>query len=390
MVLWLRKAFIRDYDNLNDPKVRSAHGKLSSWLGIVLNAILVSLKLSSAFYLAAMGGWVFSLALVGDAVNNLFDFTSSILSLVGFAITSKPADSEHPYGHGRAEYIAGMLIGVAIIASGGMLLFRSAQGILLAEEVSYDLFAYIALSATLPIKGIQCYVNMRLGKLLHSPTLKAVGMDALFDVALSTLLLLGAAISAWTKLGSLDAYLGALVSLFLIYAGARALKEAGDPLLGETLPAELEAQVKEIVFADPRVKGVHDFLCHSYGEGVRYISFHMELDGSLSLQKAHEIVDEMEEKVALRTHSEVLIHPDPVDLNNPELHHVEVEIEAVLQRFPEVSFHDLHVKEVEGKETYCFDVLLPFGYEEEKMAELKRELGSLSVATLVHYDHPYS
>lgn len=389
MVTLLRRAFIRDYQNIEDPDIRAAHGAMSSWLGIFLNAILVGLKTTSALLLAASGGWVFSLALLGDALNNLFDFSSCLISLIGFRITRKPADKEHPYGHGRAEYIAGMLIGVAIIVSAALLLVRSIQGIVEQEQVAYDLFAYIALGATLPLKGLQSYVNFSLGKTLRSPTLRAVGFDAVIDVLLSSTLLIGALISHFLQIGSLDSYLGAAVSLFLFVAGGRALKEASDPLLGAALPSELQHQVEEIALADPRVQGVHDFLCHSYGEGVRFLSFHVELDESYSLKQAHEIIDSIEEKVQKATHSSVVVHADPVRLHDGKLDAYKAKIEEVLSHYGEgLSFHDLHFKRQGGKQVLCFDVLLPFGFKGE--AEIKRELGSLNVPFEVTFDHPYS
>lgn len=383
MVLWLRKTFIRDYERLDDPLVRSRHGTLSSWIGIFLNLILVGLKLSSAFLLASANHWIFSMALIGDALNNFFDFSSSIIALIGFQMARKPADKEHPYGHGRAEYIAGMLIGVAILVSAGMLAFRSVQSIVHQDEVSTDIFAFLALALTLPLKGLQSYINFSLGKTLSSPTLTAVGRDAIIDVALSTSLLIGFFLAKVLSFPNLDGYLGAVVSLFLCYAGIRALKEATDPLLGEAPSATLQREVEEIVLGFEEVHGVHDFLCHSYGENVRFLSFHVELDGSLSLKKAHDLLEAIEEKVSERTHSSVVVHPDPID--SEVLLKYEDKVTAILAPY-QLTYHDLHLSEG----TLNLEVLLPFGFKEEDKKKIEADLRSLSENVHVVFDHPYA
>ena len=385
MVTWLRKTFIRDYQNLADARVRSAHGVLSSWIGIFLNAILVGLKLTSALLLASSNAWVFSMALLGDALNNFFDFSSSIIALIGFRLSKKPADKEHPYGHGRAEYIAGMLIGVAIIVSASMLLFRSVQSVIETEEVRYDLFAFLALAMTLPLKGFQSYLNFSLGKKLSSPTLFAVGRDALIDVALSTSMLIGLLVSYLAHLPSLDGYLGIAVSAFLAYAGIKAMKEAADPLLGAPLSSELQKQVEDIALKEEHVRGVHDFLCHSYGENVRFLSFHVEIDQDLSLKEAHEIIDRIEEKVAEATQSSVVAHADPIDIDDDRLSTYKEKVEGILQPHG-LSFHDLHFKEG----VLYVDILLPFDFKEEEREKVLEELKSLDVKVSTTFDHPYS
>lgn len=382
MLTLLRKAFIRDYAALDDAEVRAKHGILCSVLGILLNAILVFLKLFAALYAAAANGWVLSFALIGDTLNNAFDIGSSVASLVGFRLSRKPADKGHPYGHARAEYIAGVVIGTAILFSAGTLLVESIQSIVGNAEISYGAFAYIALGATLPIKALQAYLNYAMGKLLHSPTLKGVARDALSDIILSSLLLIGAILSTVFSWPYLDGYLGAFVSLFLIYSGIRALIEAASPLLGEPMKKALEEEIAAYVREYPEVRGVHDILCHQYGPSVAFLTLHVEVDPSLSLMEAHEIASRIEEGLSSRLHSSVLVHVDPYD-SHAELRE---KVEGILSSLDSrISCHDLHVE----NDKLTLDVLLPFDLD-AKQGEIKRELGSLGYEVDVVFDHPYS
>lgn len=385
MVNFLRRVFIRDYQNLEDPKVRASHGVMSAVIGLFLNAVLFTLKFLSAILLLLSSGGILSMALLGDALNNGFDFLSSLISLIGFQISKKPADEDHPYGHGRSEYIAGMLVGVAIIVSAALLIYRSVQGIIGNEQISYDLFAFIALGATLPIKGLQAYLNFSLGKTLNSPTLKGVAFDATHDIILSSLLLTFALLSTYLSWPSLDNYLGIGTSCFLIFSGVEIIKESSSPLLGSPIDPELRESVEKMVLEDRRVHGVHDFICHTYGASTRYISFHVELDDSISLKAAHDIIDELEVKVSSLTHSSVLIHPDPIPVHDQKLDAYREKVTEILSSIdPEITFHDLHFK----KETLHMDILLPF-----KKAGLKRKITEklhlLGIPLSLTFDHPY-
>ena len=389
MLTLLRKTFIRDYDQIASPEVRAKHGVFSSILGLFLNAILVTLKLLSAILLALGNSGLLSMALLGDALNNLFDFASSIIALIGFKLSRKPADKDHPYGHGRAEYIAGILIGVAIVASAVILIYRSIQGIIKNEAVSYDVLAYIVLALTLPIKGLQFYVNHGFGKLLHSPALIAVSRDSLSDIVLSSLLLLFALLSHAFSWGSLDNYLGIFVSLFLFYNGFKAFKEASDPLLGAPIDVELQEQIEAIAKTDPRVLGIHDFIVHSYGESVRYISFHAELNEELSLKDAHDIIDALEEKIEEQTLAHVVIHPDPVS-HNHELEELKSRVALLLQEVDgRLDFHDAHLQDNNGIKTLHIDVLLPFDAEPSLSEKVSESLSKLGFPTKVTFDHPF-
>lgn len=389
MATWLRKTFIRNYDRIDDPKVRSAHGVLSAWLGIFLNLILFSLKFVSAILLAANAGWVFSLAILGDSLNNLFDFTNNLITLIGFSLAKKPADEKHPFGHERAEYIAGLLIGVAILLSAAFLLYRSITGIVQSEQVSYDLLAFIALGATLPIKAFQSYVNFSFGKLLHSDTLRSIGMDSLIDAVVSTLILVFALIGTHLSWPSFDAYLGALLALFLGYNGVNAIRLSIDSLLGSPIRKEFVKEVEAIALSHEGVKGVHDVLCHNYGEDIRYVSLHVELDGNLTLNETHAIIDAVENDIQVQLHASALVHPDPHAEENGKNATIAKQIKEILASIDEnLTFHDLQIKKEGGKTTLSFDVLLPYSRDENLEKRILDALKVLDEEVDVTFDHP--
>lgn len=378
----LRKAFIKDYQNIDDAEVRAKHGVLCSALGIILNAILVLLKLFAAIVLAMNNGYVLSLALLGDTINNAFDIGSSVASLIGFRLSRKPADKGHPYGHARAEYVAGVVIGTAILFSAGTLLVESIRSIANNASLSYDLFAYLALGATIPIKGLQAYLNFAMGSLLRSPTLKGVGRDALTDMILSSLLLIGAILSTTFHWPFLDGYLGSFVALFLIYAGVRALIEGASPLLGEPMEKSFEEEIRAYIAKESDILGVHDIVCHQYGESVRFLTLHIEVDPSLTLLQAHETADRIEAGLSKQFHASVMVHVDPYD-DHAELRE---KARALLQNIdPRLTCHDLHVED----QILHLDVLLPFDLD-QKQEQIKRELSSLGYEVQVVFDHPYS
>ena len=382
MLSFLRKAFIKDYENLGEGEVRAAHGVLCSIAGIILNAILVFLKLFAALFLASRNGWVLSFALIGDTLNNSFDIGSSVASLIGFRLSRKPADQGHPYGHARAEYLAGVVIGTAILFSAGTLIVESIQSIAGNAALSYDLLAYIALGATIPIKGLQSYLNYAMGSLLRSPTLKGVARDSLTDMVLSTLLLIGAILSTTFAWPFLDGYLGCFVGLFLCYAGIRALIDSASPLLGEPMKKSFVEEVEAYVRRFPEVYGVHDVLCHQYGESVRFLTLHIEVDPGLSLKDAHETADHIERGLNERFHASSLVHVDPYDGDIV----LREQVAMILKGLdPRISCHDLHLE----NDVLHLDVLLPFGLD-GKQDEIKRELSSLGYELDVVFDHPYS
>ena len=389
MVTLLRRLFIRDYADVENQSVRVAHGRLSALLGLILNSILVGLKLSSAILLAKENAWVFSMALLGDAMNNFFDFAGNLATLFGFHASSKPADEDHPYGHQRAEYLATLFIGIVIAASAILLLYHSIDGLVAGRQVDYDTLTLIALGATLPIKGIQCYVNFGLGKAIHSSTLKSVAIDALLDIIVSTTLFTVALISRFVPMGSADGWLGIFLAAVLGYGAFKVLREATSELLGARMDPKFYEKARALALEEEGVLGVHDLICHSYGEASRYLYLHAEVDASLSLMEAHGIADALERKLSNALHCPVSIHVDPVDADDAELSALKAKVHAILAKYPYTHAHDIHFHEEDGRRVLAIEVAVPYGFDEGKQEEMKKELSSLYGDVEATFEHPY-
>lgn len=366
MVNLLRKIFIKNYQNVGDDHVRTAHGSLAAWFGIVSNLILVGLKLFAAFYLYYQSNWtVLSIALIADAANNFVDMASSIITLIGFKVASKKPDREHPFGHQRAEYIAALIVALLILVVGVELLRESITKVAEQIPVDYSLTTVIILGVAVLLKLLQSYVNFGIGKCISSLVLRATAIDSLLDAIATTLVLL-AALFAISPLGwnFLDGWVGIFLSLFILYEGAMVAKDALSPLLGERNDPDLEEKIKKIAFSHKEILGIHDLIIHSYGATRNYVSFHAEVDESQSLLSAHNLIDEIEKEIKHELRVEVLIHIDPVAIGDEEF---EAFKEKVVQLATNVdqnaTIHDFRIIQKDDYRTLSFDVLLP--YEDE-------------------------
>lgn len=390
MVNLLRRLFIKDYQNTENERVRIAHGLLASWFGLVTNFILVCLKLSAALLMAASSSWVFSSAIIGDSINNLGDMGSSIASLVGFSASKKPADEDHPYGHQRSEYIAGLIVSMLIIFAGVILLTQSIMKAIQGENVFYSLYSMIILGISILLKVLQGYVNRSLGKIIDSTPLKATAVDSWTDVAATSVILIGAILSSNFSWGFLDNYLGIAVSLFVIYEGITSSKESIDLLLGKASSKQLNEEIRAKVLSYDGILGIHDMVWHTYGPLKRYLTFHAEMRGDLSLEDAHAIANQIEERLSKEYSIEVLIHLDPVSPISKQGKKDRQIIEDLLRDFsPESNIHDFHFEAKDKDKYFEFEILAPFDFDEEGF---KNKLAS-SFGKDFHFDikidHPY-
>ena len=363
MINLLRRTFIKNYQDINDEKVRVGHGKMASIFGIVTNAILFLGKLTVAILLAQKNSWIFSAALIGDSINNLGDLASSVVSLIGFSLAGKPADEKHPFGHERIEYIAGLIISVLVIVSAAELLTNSIQKITSSSEINYDNLTIIVLSISIALKLYQGYFNYKVGKIINSPSLKATFVDSATDAFVSSVLLIGIIVSITTTYPYLDGYLGLVVSVFVAISGIRMIKETSDPLIGTTVDSKYKEEIESIVKKYPQVLGVHDLIVHFYGPTKIFLSFHAEIDEHMRLVEAHDLIDEIEKEVEATLHANVTIHIDPISTSN-YLVNLKQEILKLLQeKHPNVSIHDFRVN---PNKVIEFDILVPF---EDKLTE---------------------
>lgn len=396
MVTLLRKLFIKHYDQVDNEEVRYAHGRLGGIFGIITNCLLITLKLTAAFVSAANNHWIFSMALIGDAVNNISDAASSIITLVGFKLSQKPADADHPFGHQRIEYIAGLVVAVFVIAAGLELLMTSVEKIINQEEAIYDLFAVIVMVVSVFLKIFQGYVNLGLGKAIDSPSLKATATDSFTDSISTGVIAILALISLFYPLGFLDGYLGIALSVVIAVSGIKMVKETSSPLIGEATDKGYAKKIIDAVMAHPEIKGVHDVICHSYGPNKMFISLHAEVDSHEDIVDIHDHIDNIEEEIKERFGVEITIHMDPVVLDDNETNETKKKCIALLHCFdPSLSIHDFRLVKGETHTNVIFDVVVPYEDKKADIETIKKVLTDgfekepIKHNFVLHLDHPF-
>jgi len=361
MITLLRRLFIKDYTNVGEESIRVKHGKLAAIFGIISNLILVAMKLTAAFILQNTTS-VLPIALVADAINNIADMASSLVTLVGFKISAKPADKEHPFGHERLEYIAGLVVSTIVLVL-AVELFRDSLSKIIAQElVDYDLLAIIILAASVAIKLLQSYVNFGMGKAISSEALKATALDSLTDsIATSAIMISGILSYSPLHWNFLDGYMGIVVSLFVAYSGIKMIKDTADPLIGEKGNEELVNNIVKDVKSRPGIIGVHDVLCHSYGPTKYFVSLHAEINQNSSMLEAHDLIDDIEREIKHKYHCDITIHMDPVAVGDPLTDEISGEVKEVLQGIsPDLKFHDFRIVAGPTHINVIFDVLMPY------------------------------
>ncbi|MFI3230270.1 MAG: cation diffusion facilitator family transporter [bacterium] len=304
MTKFLIKFFIKDYTNIKEDSVREQYGILGSIVGIISNIILFLIKLVT-------GNFINSIAIIADSFNNLLDSIASVISLIGFKLSSKPADKEHPFGHGRIEYICSFLVSIFIIGIGLEFLKDSFKNIFEPKELNFNLYTTMLLGVTILVKIWLSVFNKKLGEIIKSNSLIATSLDAKNDVIITSISMLAIIIFRITGI-NLDGQFGLVVSIFLIISGVNLSKEMISPLLGEAVDSEIIDEIKEIVLKYREIRGVHDIQVHNYGANKNIGSLHVEIMGNMCIKEAHDIVDELENKIYEKIGINVTIHIDPV------------------------------------------------------------------------------
>lgn len=351
MGTFLFKKFIKNYSDVKDPKVRDSYGKLAGAVGIISNSLLCAAKM--------IIGWLSgSIAIVADAVNNLADASSSLITLVGFKLASMPEDKEHPYGHARIEYLAGMAVSIMIILVGAELGKSSFDKILNPEPVDFSWVAVAVLVLAIIIKIWQALFNISAGKKIDSLTLIATGTDSRNDV-ISTAVVLAGLLAGYFFDLHIDGYLGLLVALFILWSGICLVKETVSPLLGEAPDPQLVQQIEQAAMSFDGVLGIHDLVVHNYGPGKIFASIHIEVDSKVDVMISHDLVDNIEKKISSDLHIVMTAHMDPINVNDPNRIPLENVISATLKTIPgALSFHDLRIVPGANHTNVIFDVLL--------------------------------
>ncbi len=354
MIAFLAKIFIKNSENYGDAQVRGGYGVLIGAFFIVLNAALFAGKLAAGLISR-------SVSITADAFNNLSDAGSSIITLLGFKLASQKPDTEHPFGHGRFEYIAGLLVSAAIILMGFELLKTSIERIITPEETELSLLSGIILGVSVAVKLYMAFSSGRYSKRLRSPALKATMRDSLSDSAATALVLIAAIVSKITG-ARLDGWVGALVSVFVLYSGIMSGKETIAPLLGQMPEPEFVDRIKKLVLSTERITGLHDLIIHDYGSGRRMISLHAEVPVEKGdFFKIHDIIDETERRIAAELGCEATIHLDPVALGDERTEKLKARtLEALHAIDPALTLHDFRIVPSETRTTLIFDVVIPY------------------------------
>ena len=367
----MSKIFIKNRDKVNDPAVRRAYGTLCSVYGIFLNVLLFAGK----YFAGAVSG---SVAIVADAFNNLSDAGSSIISLLGFAIAGKKPDLDHPFGHGRAEYLAGMLLSALIVAMGVELGKSSIEKIIHPEPVEAGLLPAVILLASIAVKFYMSRYNKAVGRKISSPSMEATATDSLSDSIATTVVLLSMGVSYFFHV-NVDGWAGLLVAAFIIFAGYNALRDTLSPLLGKAPDPELVKEIEETALAHPEIVGIHDLIIHDYGPGRGFVSLHAEVNGKGEIFRLHDAVDQAEREIREKFGILATIHMDPIDCDNEQLNELRQAVaEKLTEIDPRIKIHDFRMVPGPTHTNLIFDALVP--------AELKLSDRALEeqIENLVH------
>lgn len=376
---------LRDGDPQNSDTRRRC-GVLSGGIGIALNLLLFLGKLTAGLLTA-------SIAVTADAFNNLSDAASSVVTLVGFRLAGREADEEHPFGHGRMEYLAGLAVSMLILLVGLELAKSSAEKILRPEPVAFSVVSAGILAASIGVKLWMFFFNRRLSKAIQSPALAATAADSLSDCAATGTLLLGLTAGHFLRL-PLDGWLGLAVALFILRTGWGAAKETIDPLLGRPMDPELAADIDRIVLGHDYILGIHDLVYHDYGPGRAMMSLHAEVPADGDLLEIHDVIDHIERELKAKHHIETSIHMDPVvrDGRTEALRQQVAELARDLD--PCLTIHDFRITAGPIHTNLLFDVVAPYGFrlsDAQVRGELSQRIKQLSdrYFPVIQVDHSY-
>lgn len=362
----LSKIFIKNRDDLENPAVRRAYGVLSGTLGIVLNILLFAGKLTAGL----ISG---SVAIVADALNNLSDAGSSVITLIGFRMAGQKPDKGHPFGHGRIEYISGLIVSMLIILMGFELGKSSIGKIISPGETEFSVVAAVILAVSVLVKLYMCCYNGKVGKKISSPAMKATATDSLGDCISTTVVLICMLITKFTSF-DLDGICGAAVALFIFISGLRAAKETINPLLGVPPTEEFVDEIGETVMSHKGVLGFHDLIVHDYGPGRRMISLHAEVPADEDLLKTHDMIDNIEKELSAKLGCDAVIHMDPIETDDKITMEAREKIAELVKIIDErVTIHDFRMVTGPTHTNVIFDIVVPYDVKRTE-DEIRRDI----------------
>ena len=364
MIKLLAKIFIKDSQNTADSKVRVAYGYLCGAVGIALNILLFAGKIIAG----TISG---SVAVTADAFNNLSDAGSSIISLIGFRLASQKPDPHHPFGHGRFEYIASLIISIIIVLMGFELGKSSFEKIVAPQAVEYSAVTFAVLGASVLVKLYMFFYNNSVGKKIDSATMRATAMDSISDAVSTGAVLISAVIAMFTNL-ALDGWMGLVVAAFIMVTGFKSAKETIDSLLGTPPSPEFVKQIEDMALQYDDIIGVHDMIVHNYGPGRTFVSLHAEVPSDGDIVAIHDTVDNAEREIAKELGCLVTIHMDPVDVHDEHTAQLREKVSDIIKQInPDITFHDFRVVSGPTHTNLIFDIVSPMdcGLSDQELAD---------------------
>lgn len=356
MTNMLIKFFIKNNEETNNPSVREKYGMLSGGVGIFCNILLFIGKLSVGLISA-------SISIMADAFNNLSDAASSVVTLVGFKMAGRPADDQHPFGHGRIEYISGLIISTVVMMMGLEFVKSSIEKIINPSSIEIGIYSIIILLMSILLKLWMSIFNKKIGDRINSSTIKAISMDSLADVAATATALIGAIISYMCGV-YVDGYAGVLVALFIIYTGFTTARETLSPLLGQAPDKEFVDKIEKKVLSYDNIVGVHDLIVHNYGFNNSLVSLHAEVPCDINILKIHETIDTVERDIKKDFNCDIVIHMDPIATDDNAVNSVKYEIESIVKSIDErLNIHDFRMVQADSFTNLIFDLVVPHMFE---------------------------
>lgn len=386
MTKFISRLFLKESDDTSDPEVRHRVGLIGSGTGIFLNALLFGGK----FFAGVMTG---SIAVTADAFNNLSDAGSSIVTLLGFKLANQKPDRDHPFGHGRIEYLSGLVVAAAILLMGFELAKSSVEQIIHPEAVTFNALSAVILTISVAVKLFMAAFNRGLGDAINSAAMKANASDSMGDAAATSAVLIGSLAGHYLDI-SIDGWLGVIVSLIILYAGWEAAKDTVTPLLGAAPDPDFVSSIHDLVMSHEEIKGIHDLVVHDYGPGRLMISLHAEVNCDENILELHDVIDNIEKELAAAYRCEAVIHMDPIDVDDEKTYQMRQDVDRLAKELdPNMTIHDFRMVSGPSHTNLIFDMVLPL--ESKLTPEKARDMMEEKVSSMGSYfavitvDRPY-
>ena len=363
MTDFLVRCFVKEYENTDNADVRTSYGILSSMVGICCNVLLFAAKL-------LIGVGMHSLAIMADAFNNLSDAASSVISFVGVKMANKPADKEHPFGHGRIEYIAALIVSFLVIEVGFTFLKSSLEKIRNPEEITFQMVPFLILVLSVGVKLWMALFNRKLGNRIQSKVMLATSADSMGDVITTSATIASTLICHFLSV-NIDAIAGLVVAVLVMWSGISIAKDTLEPLIGQGADPDLYARIMKEVASYEGIVGTHDLIVHNYGPGRSMASIHAEVPRDVDIEVSHDIIDRIEHEVGEKLGILLVIHMDPIDINNAYVNALREQTDGVLRQIDgQLTMHDFRIVDGKHQINLIFDVVVPFSYDEDAKRDL--------------------